>query len=123
MTRRTARAGKSGIGCLGSIVIIVLIAFFAGRFFPPWLHYAQFRDEMKTEARYAATLPDSSIRMYLLAQIDTLGLPPEARRIIIRRRVGRPPTITITTEYTVKVQVPIFGIKLLHFKPVIEEPL
>ncbi len=111
------------MGCLGSIVLIIAVAYFGARFFPPWLHYEQFRDEMKTEARYGASLPDSSIKMYLLAQIDTLGLPPEAKRIIIRRRAGRPPTITISTEYTVKVNVPIFGIKLLHFKPVIEEPL
>ena len=117
------RGGKSGIGCLGTIISILLIAFIGGRFIPPWLHYSQFRDEMKTEARYGASLPDSSIRMYLLAQVDSLGLPPEARKIIIRRRAGRPPTITISADYTVKVSVPIFGFKLLHFKPTVEEPL
>lgn len=117
------RAGRGGPGCLGTIVIIAVVIFFAGRFLPPVLHDGQFRDEMKTEARYGASLPDSSIRIYLVAQADSLGLPPDARRIVIRRRAGRPPTITISADYTVKVNVPVFGIKLLHFKPSVEEPL
>ena len=123
MTRLRDRAGKSGIGCLGSIVLIVAVIYFGGRFIPPFIAYEQFRDEMKSNARFATTLPDSTIRMHLLAQVDTLGLPPEARKILIRRRPGRPPTITISTDYYAKVNVPIFGIKLLHFKPTAEEPL
>ena len=118
-----ARDGKSGIGCLGSIIITILVIYFGARFIPPFLHYQQFRDEMKTEARYGASLQDSSIRLYLLAQVDTLGLPPEARKIVIRRRAGRPATITISADYFVKINVPIFGVKLLHFKPSVEEPL
>ena len=117
------RAGKSGIGCLGSIVIIILVAYFGARFIPPWMHYEQFRDEMKSDARFGATLPDTSILIRLRAQADTLGLPPEAKAISIRRRGGRPPTITISADYFVKVNVPIFGVKLLHFKPRVEEPL
>jgi hypothetical protein len=123
VTRLQDRAGKSGIGCLGTIVLLVLVAYFGGRFFPPWLANQQFRDEMKTDARFGATLPDSMIRMRLVALADTLGIPPEGKKISIRRRPGRPPTITISTAYTVRVTLPIFGVKLLHFKPSAEEPL
>lgn len=117
------RAGKSGIGCLGSIIIILVVLYFGARFIPPWMNYEQFRDSMKSEARFGTTLADSTIRIQLIAQADTLGLPPEAKKIIIRRRAGRPPTITISADYVVKVNIPLFGIKLLHFKPAVEEPL
>jgi hypothetical protein len=117
------RGGKSGIGCLGSIILIVSVAYFGARFIPPYIAYEQFRDEMKSDARFATTLTDSAIRVRLVAQADTLGLPPEAKRIVIRRRGGRPPTITISADYAVKVNVPIFGIKVLHFKPTAEEPI
>ena len=100
-----------------------MVAYFGARVIPHWMYYEQFRDEMKSDARFATTLPDSIIRIRLVAQADTLGLPPEAKKITIRRRMGRPPTITISAEYTVKVKFPIFGIKLLHFKPTAEEPL
>src|ERR1019366_302682 len=87
------------------------------------MHYEQCQDEMRSDARFGTTLTDSIIRIRLLAQVDTLGLPAEARRITIRRRNGRPPTITISTEYTERITLPIFGVKLLHFKPTAEEPL
>jgi hypothetical protein len=93
------------------------------RFLPPWMHYEQFRDEMRSDARFATTLTDSTIRLRLVAQADTLGLPPEARRIAIHRRGGRPPTITISAEYVEHINLPIFGMKLVHFKPTAEEPL
>lgn len=123
MNQLQDRAGKSGIGCLGSIVLIAAVVYFAARFIPPWIAYEQFRDEMKADARFATTLTDSAIRVRLIAQADTLGLPPEAKQIVIRRRAGRPPTITIGADYFVKVNLPIFGIKLVHFKPTAEEPI
>ena len=117
------RAGKGGIGCLGTIVVAVLIVYFGARVLPPWMHYQQFLDEMRSDARFGTTLTDSTIRIRLVAQADTLGLPPEARHIVIRRRGGRPPTITISADYTEKVLLPIFGVKLLHFTPTAKEPL
>lgn len=117
------RAGKGGIGCLGTIVVFVLVIYFGSRFIPPWVRYEQFRDEMRSNAQFATTLTDSVIRLRLVAQADTLGLPSEAMRIVIRRRVGRPSTISISAEYTERVDLPILGIKLLHFKPKAEETL
>lgn len=117
------RAGKGGMGCLSAIVAALLVAYFGARFIPPWLHYEQFHDEMRSDARFGTTLTDSIIRIRLIAQADTLGLPPEAKHIVIHRRGSRPPIITISAEYTERVVVPIFGLKLLHFKPTAEEPL
>lgn len=117
------RHGKGGLGCLGTIVVFGLIAWFGSRFINPYMHYEQFRDEMRSEARFGTSLPDSIILIRLRAQADTLGLPIEAKKISIRRRGGRPPTITISADYAEKITLPIFGIKLLHFKPKAEEPL
>ena len=100
-----------------------MVGYFAARVIPHWIAYEQFRDEMKADARFGATLPDSSIRIRLVAEADTLGLPPEAKRITIKRRMGRPPIITISADYTVKVNFPIFGVRSFHFKPSAEEPL
>ena len=117
------RAGKGGMGCLGTIVAFGLVVYFGSQFVPPWVRYEQFRDEMRTEAQFGTTLADSVIRIRLVALADTLGLPPEAKRITIRRRPGRPPTITISTEYTERIALPIFGVKLVRFKPKAEETL
>ncbi|HEY4322302.1 MAG TPA: hypothetical protein VGM77_14135 [Gemmatimonadales bacterium] len=117
------RAGRGGPGCVGTLAIIAIIIFLVAGFFPPWLHYAQFRDQMRSEARYGVTLADSVISQRLMTLADTLGLPPEAKKLTIRRHGGRPPTITISSEYTERVNVPFFGVKLLHFKPTAEESM
>lgn len=103
--------------------MVALVGYTALQFIPPWMHYAQFRDEMRANARFGTTLPDSVIKTRLVAQVDSLHLPREAKKITIRRRGGRPPTITISAEYDERVKVPIFGIKILHFKPTVQESL
>jgi hypothetical protein len=111
------------LGCLVSIVLLVLVGYLATRFVPPYMRYQQFRDEMRTEARFATTMTDSTIRYTLVARADTLGLPPQAKRIRIERRTGHPATVRISAEYTESVNLPIFGVKLLHYKPSAEATL
>lgn len=111
------------MGCLISIVLLVLVGYMGMKFIPPFMRYQQFRDEMRTDARFATTMQDSTIRNGLMARADTLGLPLAARRIQIARRSGRPSTIRISAEYIESVKLPIFGIKLLHYKPSAEAPL
>ena len=111
------------MGCLVSIVLLVLVGFIAVKYLPPYMRYAQFKDEMRTSARFATTVPDSIIRITLVARADTLGLPPEAKRIRIERRIGHPSTIIISAQYTEQVNLPIFGVKVLHYKPRAEAPL
>ena len=117
------RAGRGGFGCLVSIVLLVILGYLGTRFIPPYMRYGQFRDSMRADAGFATTMSDSAIRSGLVAQADSLHLPPEAHRIRIRRAGGHPPTITISAEYSESVDLPIFGIKVLHFKPSVEAPL
>lgn len=90
---------------------------------PPWLRYEQFDAEMRSNARFAVTLPDSVIRVRLASQVDSLGLPPGAKMISIQRHGSHPAVITIRSEYDELVTLPIFGAKKLHFKAHAEEPL
>ena len=117
------RAGRGGLGCLFSIILLVVLGYLGTRFIPPYMRYGQFRDAMQADARFATTMADSLIRSGLVADVDSLGLPPEAKRIRIRRTSGRPPKISISAEYTERVTLPIFGVKELHFKPSAEAPI
>lgn len=117
------RAGRGKLGCLIWIVLFVFAGYVVAQFLPPWMRYERFHDAMRSESRFAVGAPDSMIRMRLIAQADSLGLPAAAKRITIRRHLGRPPTVLISAEYSEEVKLPIFGVKVLHFKPKAEEPL
>lgn len=117
------QAGQGKFGCLGTIIVLAFIGFVGARVIPPWLRYEQFDAELRSNARFAVTLPDSMIRIRLASQVDSLGLPPAAKKISIQRHGSHPATITIRSEYDEVVTLPIFGVKKLHFKASAEEPL
>lgn len=116
------RRGTGSIGCLASLIIAAGVIFLAVQFGRPWFRYQQFRDVMKSSARYAVSLPDSVIRARLLATADSLGLPTSAKRFkIVRSR--SPSNIVISSDYTETVVLPLLGPVVLHFKPRAEEAL
>ncbi len=102
-----------------SIAVAAIVIYVAALFGRPWFRYQEFRSEFKSAARFAQTLTDSTILVRLQAQADSLGLPRQARRIMIRR-LGNPPRITITAKYQETVTVPFIGTKILEFNPAIE---
>jgi len=114
------RRGRGALGCLGSLVVLALLIYAGFIFGPPWLRYQQFRDEMKTEARFSISLPDSVIRARLAVRADSLRLPAAARRVTIVRRGGSPPTITISAAYDEHLHLLFLGERTLHFKPTVE---
>jgi hypothetical protein len=119
----TDRAGRSNLGCLGTILGLAFVGFLAIRIGPPWFRYEQYAAEMRFNARFASTLPDSQIRVRLSLQVDSLGLPDAARKVSIKRHGSHPQLITIRAEYDELVNIPIFGVKKVHFAPHAEEPL
>lgn len=79
------RPGRSTLGCLLTLLILVTIGYFAinvGKVF--YRHYA-FQDAMKQEARFASHRSDDEIVGHLRSLVDSLGLPDGARRIHVRR--------------------------------------
>ena len=80
-----SRRGRSTLGCLFSLLIVVTICYFGlnlGKVF--YRHYA-FQDAMKQEARFASHRTDEEITGHLRALVDSLGLPEGAKRVNIRR--------------------------------------
>jgi len=116
------RSGSGTVGCLGWLALGAILIFLAVQFGKPWFRYQQFHDVMKSSARYAVTLPDSVIRARLMSVADSLGLPKEAKRLTIRRS-SAPAGIVISSQYSEKVALPVFGPVLIHFKPRAEEAL
>ena len=121
VTSLRSRSGRGALGCLLTILLVGTVAYIAIQFLPPWMRYEQFQDEMRTNARFGTTLPDSVIMARLLARADTLGLPPAAHHITIRHLVGPPPRMIIRAQYVEEVNLPIFGVKTLTFRPSAEE--
>ena len=105
--------GASMLGCLFSIMILMVVLYYAvdvGRVY--WDFY-KFQDEMETSARFAQTQSDDQIRSHLRDVARDLGLPTEAQRIVIRRN---PPNITIRSQYVVDIELP-FTHKTLVLRP------
>jgi hypothetical protein len=112
---RGGNRGASTIGCLFTVLILVAVLYYgvdAGRIY--WNYY-RMEDEMETSARFASTQSDDQILKHLVSVSEDLGLPPEARRFIIRR-TEHPPTVTIKTSYKVELELP-FHRRTLTMRP------
>lgn len=116
------REGRAPLGCLGTLALLGVFIYVVSVVGPPWLRYQQFRDEMHADAQFASTLPDSVIRNRLLLRADSLGLPPQAKRVTIHRTPS-PRVITIQAEYKVVLHFILFGDKVITFRPRVEEPI
>ncbi|HEX3928347.1 MAG TPA: hypothetical protein VHW65_10145 [Gemmatimonadales bacterium] len=117
------RHGRTSLGCLGTIVLFVVIGYLAAELGPPWLRYQQFNDEMRSAARYGVSLPDSVIRARIMARADSLRLPLAAHHVVIVRHRGTNGTIRISAPYTETIHLLLLGDRTLHFKPSAEESL
>jgi hypothetical protein len=115
------RRGASTPGCLVSLLLFVAAVYYGIHFGEPWLRYYQLLEEMRSSARLAPTLSDGVIHRRLEAKADELGLPDEAHKFQISR-LGKPRKITITTQYSETVVVPLFTHTFV-FTPTAEEPL
>ena len=112
------RAGRTKMGCLVMLLLAASTVYFGvniGNHF--WKDY-QLRDIMRTEARFAGRRDDAAIKRRIAAKVDSLGLPPEAGDIQVRRVGG---VIFIYTEYRVRVEFPFF-VKDFAFAPSAQAP-
>ena len=117
------RRGKGTLGCIVPIVLIALFIYAGSLFGRPWFRAQQFRDEMTTTARFAASLSDSLIRVRLEARADSLKLPGAARRSLRIRRIANPDRVVITSKWVDSISIPVVGIKVLNWDMKAEEPL
>lgn len=115
------RRGASTIGCLISLLILAAALYYGINIGRVYLRYYQLTDTMRSNARLAPSLTDATIRRRLLTRVDELGLPQEAQKFVIKRS-GKPRTISIETEYSEGVELPLFQHTFV-FHPHIIEPL
>ena len=108
-----ARAGRSTLGCLFTLLIISAVAYFGVNVGEVYLRYYRYRDAIRQEARFGRQRSDEVIRSHLRSLADSLGLPDAARRITIRRQ---PQRIVIRAQYTEIVEMPGY-VRELHFEP------
>ena len=111
-----ARPGRSSLGCLVMLLLVVAAGYFAVNVGEVYLRYYQFHDSMEQNARFAAHFDDAAIRNNLKLAADTLDLPPAARRVQIYRRDRH---ITISVEYYDRVELPLY-VREIHFQPRVE---
>ena len=108
-----ARAGRSRLGCLFTIFLLVAAAYFALGFAEAYWRYYSFRDAMQQQARFAHQTSNEEIIGRLRAKADSLGLPEGAQAVNVRRtREG----ITIWSEYSETVELPLVR-RRLEFTP------
>lgn len=109
--------GAGRTGCLLSVLIIVAITYFGVPIAGTYIRYYRFRNEMQTQARFAPSIDDSTIRRRLLLKIDELGLPDNARRLRIRRGSRE---IRIATRWQEPIELPFYTI-VISLQPEVRE--
>lgn len=115
VTTASNRRGSSSTGCLVSLLVFSMVAYYGINIGEVYWRFYQYQDEMRSQARLAPSLTDGVIRRRLLLTVDRLGLPSEAQRIQIKR-TARPRQITIEAAYDEEVRLPLFN-HTFHFQP------
>ena len=117
---QNSRRGAGGLGCLLSLLLFAGALYYGVNIGQVYLRYYQILDSMRTQARLAPSLQDDVIDRRLTGQADSLfpGGPPKFRIT----RGGNPNRITIETEYTDQVDLPLFKHTFV-LRPKAEAPL
>lgn len=117
---RMSRRGAGGLGCLLSLVLFAAALYYGVNIGQVYLRYYQILDGMRTQARLAPSLQDDVIYRRLNGQADSLfpRNPPQFKIT----RTGQPRRIIIESEYTDRVDLPLFKHEFV-LRPRAEEPL
>lgn len=117
--RRRSEAGKSRLGCLFSLFLLVSGTYYGIQFFEVHFRYYRIRDQVKTQAGFAPSLTDDVIRRRLVHASDSLGLPLGPKQWEIRR-TREPQEIRIEAQYDDSVVIALPGFTKVfrfHFTP------
>lgn len=107
------RRGRSKLGCLVSLLIVVAAGYFVVNVGRSYLNFFEYQDAMRQEARFAVRRTDEQIRHRLAAKADSLGLPEAAGKITIRR-INR--QVFMESDYYDTIEFPGF-VREVHFNP------
>ncbi|MBA3345435.1 MAG: hypothetical protein H0T44_09085 [Gemmatimonadales bacterium] len=116
---RCGRRGGSTLGCLVTLALFVAALYYGVHIGQVYLRYYQLLDAMRFQALLAPSLEDDVINRRLRLTADSLlGHSPRFRI----NRGGRPRRITIETEYSERVELPLFKHTFV-LRPRAEQPL
>ena len=107
-----ARPGRSALGCLFSLLIVVAVGYFAVNAGESYWRFYQFQDDMRQEVNFARERTNEQIITRLRASVDSLGLPDEAKAISIRRSENG---ISVEASYNDRVEMPMY-VKEIHYR-------
>ena len=121
-TSATRRRGASTTGCLLSLLVLVAVLYYGVNIGELYFRYYRLVDEMGSQARVAAALDNGTIQRRIVAAIQDIGLPDDAASNLQITRVASPRQITIESEYSESVHLPLFD-HTFRFHPKVTEPL
>jgi len=112
------RRGAGRLGCLITLLLLAGVVYFGVNVGEVYLRYYRYRDAMAQAARFAQTRSDDAIRRGLANVADSLGLPPAAGRVQVRRTNRG---IAIEATYIEIVELP-GTVREFEFHPRVEHP-
>ena len=122
VTRRSDRRGASTLGCLLSLLVLVAVLYYGVNIGEVYFRYYRILDEMQSQARLASALDNGTIQRRIGAAIQDIGLPDDAASNLEITRSASPRQITIETDYSETVNLPLF-LHTFHLHPKANEPL
>lgn len=110
--------GSSTLGCLVTAALFAGAVYYGVHIGGVYWRLYQLKDDMQQQALFAGQNTDDVIRARLAAQADSLlGSSPEFRIL----RGGRGNAITIETQYTETVDLPLFKKTFVLHPRVVEQ--
>jgi hypothetical protein len=121
-TRPRRARGASTMGCLLSLLVLVAVLYYGVNIGEVYFRYYRILDEIQTQARIAAALDNGTIQRRIADAIQDIGLPEDAASNLQITRSLTPRQITIETEYSETVHLPLF-VHTFTLHPKATEPL
>jgi len=115
---RFDQRGKSGMGCLASLVLLAALGYYGVSFGRVYWRYFEMTDRMKKAARSSYTHSDEQLISQLRLDAREIGIPGAAKRLQIRR-MRSPSVIIISTVYSERIDLPLVH-RTIELSPRIE---
>jgi hypothetical protein len=113
VTSLTSRKGASSLGCLFTLLIVTAAVYFGVNIAEAYWRFYEYQDDMRSLARFSSNAVSDTIVAHLRASADSLGLPADAGRVIVRRTDAR---IILESDYYERVELPGY-VRDIHFHP------
>lgn len=107
------RTGATKLGCLLYLLVVAGLLYFGIPAGETHFRYLEYKDAMKQELRFRSNLSSGKIKAHLRLVADSLGLPPEAGDVTVKRDGNR---VTVEAEYDEPIRI-LWYKKVVHYTP------